>query len=171
MITTLPGRAPQIHPRSFIAPSADIIGQVEIGEDASVWYHAVLRGDNDWIRIGARSNVQDGAVLHADPGAPLRIGKSVTIGHAAVLHGCDIGDFCLVGIGSCVLNHAVIGERCIIGANTLVTERKSFPPRSLIIGSPGKVARELRDEEVDALARSAEIYVKKIELYRAVKTR
>ncbi|MGR3984202.1 MAG: gamma carbonic anhydrase family protein [Gammaproteobacteria bacterium] len=170
MIHTLPGREPQIHPRSFIAPSADIIGQVTLGADASVWYHAVLRGDNDEIRIGARSNVQDGAVLHADPGAPLRIGENVTVGHAAVLHGCEIGDFCLVGIGSCVLNHAVIGDHCIIGANTLVAERKTFPPKSLIIGSPGKVARALRDEEAAELARYAEVYVKKIELYRAVKT-
>lgn len=166
MIYTLPQRAPRIHSSAYIAPSADLIGQVEIGAEASVWFGAVLRADNDVIRVGARSNVQDGAVLHVDPGVPLTIGENATIGHSAMLHGCDIGDFCLVGIGSRILNHAVIGERCIIGANTLITERKTFPPGSLILGSPGKVARELNDEESAELSRLAEVYVKKIALYR-----
>jgi len=166
MILTLPGRAPQIHAQSYIAPSADLIGEVVIGEFASVWFGAVLRADNDVIRIGARSNVQDGAVLHVDPGAPLNVGERVTVGHSAMLHGCAIGDACLVGIGSRVLNHAVIGAHCIIGANTLITEGKTFPPRSLIIGSPGRVARELSDEEVAQLPQYAQVYVDKIALYQ-----
>ena len=164
-----PHRAPQIHARSYIAASADIIGSVIIGEDASVWFNTVLRGDNDTIRIGARSNVQDGSVLHVDPGMPLTVGNDVTIGHCVMLHGCTIGDACLVGIGSRVLNNATIGNHCIIGANTLITERKTFPPHSMIIGSPGKVVRELTEEEVTNLPEYAAHYVKKIALYRGVR--
>ena len=166
MIYKLPNRAPQIHAHSFVAPSADVIGEVILGADASVWFNAVVRADNDCIRIGARSNVQDGAVLHVDPGAPIVIGENVTVGHSAMLHGCTIGDFCLLGIGCRVLNHAVIGDHCIVGAGALVTERKTYPPRSLIIGAPARVARELRDEEAEGLARYAEVYVQKISLYR-----
>lgn len=161
-----PRREPQLHARSYIAASADLIGAVVIGEDASVWFNSVLRADNDIIRIGARSNVQDGSVLHVDPGMPLTIGCDVTVGHCVMLHGCAIGDACLVGIGSRVLNNAVIGDHCIIGANTLITERKTFPPRSLILGSPGKVARQLTKEEITALPGYAAHYVKKIALYR-----
>lgn len=169
MIYTLAQRTPEIHPTSYIAPSADIIGSVVVGECASVWFNAVLRGDNDTIHIGTRSNIQDGAVLHTDPEVPLTIGDNVTVGHSAMLHGCTIGDFCLVGIGSRVLNHAVIGESCIIGANTLITERKTFPARSLIIGSPGKAVRALCDDEVAKLREYAEIYVKKIARYQELK--
>ncbi len=170
MLYTLPDRAPDIHPRSYIAPSADLIGSVVVGENASVWFNAVLRGDNDFIRIGAHSNVQDGAVLHTDPGVPLTIGEHVTVGHSVMLHGCRIGDFCLVGIGSRVLNHAVIGTHCIIGANTLITERKAFPARSMILGSPGKVVRALSDSEVDSLQGYADLYVRKIALYRRLQS-
>ncbi len=166
MIYTLPQRAPEIHPRSYIAPSADLIGSVVIGEQASVWFNAVLRGDNDSIRIGARSNIQDGCVLHVDPGWPLHIGDEVTVGHNAMLHGCTIGDGCLVGIGSRVLNGAVVGARCIIGANTLITERKTFAEHSLILGSPGKVVRQLTDREIEGLHEYADHYVEKISLYR-----
>ena len=169
MIYTLPHHTPEIHPNSYIAPSADLIGSVVIGEHASVWFNAVLRGDNDFIRVGARSNIQDGTVLHADPGIPLTIGNDVTVGHSVMLHGCSIGDFCLVGIGSRVLNHAVIGKHCLIGANTLITERKTFPQRSMILGSPGKVIRELSDEEVENLRGYADLYVKKIALYRKLR--
>ena len=169
MIYTLPHRIPEIHPNSYIAPSADLIGSVVIGEHASVWFNTVLRGDNDFIRVGARSNIQDGTVLHADPGIPLTIGNDVTVGHSVMLHGCSIGDFCLVGIGSRVLNHAVIGKHCLIGANTLITERKTFPQRSMILGSPGKVIRELSDEEVENLRGYAELYVKKSALYRKLR--
>ena len=169
MIYTLPHRTPEIHPNSYIAPSADLIGSVVIGEHASVWFNTVLRGDNDVIRVGARSNIQDGTVLHADPGIPLTIGNDVTVGHSVMLHGCSIGDFCLVGIGSRVLNHAVIGKHCLIGANTLITERKTFPQRSMILGSPGKVIRELSDEEVENLRGYADLYVKKSALYRKLR--
>ena len=169
MIYTLPHHTPEIHPNSYIAPSADLIGSVVIGEHASVWFNTVLRGDNDFIRVGARSNIQDGTVLHADPGIPLTIGNDVTVGHSVMLHGCSIGDFCLVGIGSRVLNHAVIGKHCLIGANTLITERKTFPQRSMILGSPGKVIRELSDEEVENLRGYADLYVKKIALYRKLR--
>ncbi len=162
----LPGRTPQIHRTAYVAPSADIIGSVALGEYASVWFAAVLRGDNDWIRIGARSNVQDGTVLHVDSGAPLIIGAQVTIGHGTMLHGCHIGDGCLVGIGSRVLNHAQVGEYCIIGANTLLTEGKIFPPRCMIIGSPGKVVRALTDHEIQKLPTYAAIYVEKIARYQ-----
>lgn len=171
MIYALPGRAPELHPSSYIAPSADIIGAVTIGELASVWFNAVLRADNDVIRIGARSNIQDGSVLHVDPGAPLVIGEQVTVGHSVMLHGCTIGDCCLVGIGSRVLNHAVVGAHCIIGANTLITGRKTFPARSLILGSPGTVARALSDAEVAGLSEYAEHYTAKIALYRKAVSR
>lgn len=170
MIHTLPQRIPEIHPHSYVAPSADIIGSVVLDEYASVWFNAVLRGDNDIIRIGARSNIQDGSVLHTDSGIPLIIGSDVTVGHSVMLHGCNIGDFTLVGIGSRVLNHAEIGKNCLIGANTLITENKTFPPRSLILGSPGKVIRELNDEEVEELHGFADHYVKKIALYQDLKT-
>lgn len=166
MIYALPGRAPRIHPDSYIAPSADLIGAVVIGAQVSVWFGAVLRADNDVIRVGARSNVQDGAVLHVDPGAPLNIGEEVTVGHAAMLHGCTIGDACLIGIGSRVLNHATIGARCIIGANALVTEGKTFPPRSLILGSPARVARQLTDAEAAQLPQYAAAYTQKIPHYQ-----
>jgi len=166
MIYTLPGRAPRLHADSYIAPSADLIGSVVIGEKASVWFGAVLRADNEVIGIGARSNVQDGAVLHVDPGAPIAVGERVTIGHCVMLHGCSIGDNCLIGIGSRVLNHAVIGKHSIVGANTLITERKTFPDRSLIIGSPGRLARQLSDYEVAKLPEYADFYVQKIALYR-----
>lgn len=169
-IYTLPGRAPRIDASCFIAPSADIIGEVILGEFASVWFGATLRADNDVIRVGNRANVQDGAVLHVDPGAPLSVGAGVTVGHSATLHGCAIGDHCLVGIGSCVLNHARIGARCIIGAGALITEGKTFPPRSLILGAPARIARELTDEEAAKLPEYAEVYVDKIALYNSQMT-
>lgn len=169
MIYTLPNRTPQIHPTSYIAPSADIIGSVVIGEQASVWFGAVLRGDNDLIRIGARSNIQDGAVLHVDAGIPINIGENVTVGHSVMLHGCRIGDFSLVGIGSRILNNVVLDKYCLVGANTLITEGKSFPQRAMIIGSPGKMVRQLTDNEVDNLRNYAALYIKKISLYQKVK--
>ena len=145
--------------RAWVAPNAVALGKVELCEDASVWFGAVLRGDNELIRVGARSNVQDGCVLHTDPGFPLDIGEDCTIGHMVMLHGCSIGSGSLIGIGSIVLNGAKIGGGSLIGANTLITEGKEFPPRSMILGSPGKVVRELSAEESERLKASAGRYV------------
>ena len=145
--------------RFWVAPSAALIGKVALESDASVWFGAVLRGDNELITVGARSNVQDGCVLHTDPGFPLDIGPDCTIGHMVMLHGCTIGAGSLVGIGSIILNGARIGEGCLIGANTLVTEGKVIPPRSMVLGSPGKVVRELSIEESEKLKASAGRYV------------
>ena len=159
----LDGISPDLpEPGAFwIAPSADLIGKVRLLRNASVWFHAVLRGDNEWITIGENSNVQDGCVLHTDPGAPLTIGRNCTIGHNAILHGCTIGDNSLVGMGATVLNHVVIGRNCLIGANALVAEGRVIPDNSLVVGMPAKVARTLDDESAAKLASSAERYVLK----------
>jgi carbonic anhydrase/acetyltransferase-like protein (isoleucine patch superfamily) len=143
----------------WIAPSADVIGKVRLLRNASVWFAAVLRGDNEWITVGEGSNIQDGAVGHTDIGAPLTIGSNCTIGHRAILHGCTISDGSLVGMGATVLNHAVIGKNCLIGANALITEGKVIPDKSLVVGSPGKVVRQLTDHDIAGLRRSAENYV------------
>jgi len=142
----------------FVAPSASVIGRVSLGTDANIWFGAVVRADGNTISIGARSNVQDTAVIHVDHDAPARIADDVTIGHAAVVHGCTIGSLSLIGIGATILSHAVVGECCIVGAGALITERKQFPDRSLIIGAPARVARQVSDEEVTALKASAEHY-------------
>ena len=147
-------------PRRFwVAPGAHVIGDVRMGEDVSVWFGAVIRGDNEPIRIGARSNIQDMGVLHSDPGSPLTIGEGVTIGHKVVLHGCTIGDNSLIGLGACVLNRAFIGANSLVGAGALVTEGKVFPDGVLIVGSPARVVRELTPEQIEGLKRSAEHYV------------
>jgi carbonic anhydrase/acetyltransferase-like protein (isoleucine patch superfamily) len=145
--------------RTWIAPGAHVIGQVHLGRDVSIWFGAVLRGDNDTIRIGDRCNIQDGAVLHADPGFPLDLGEDVTVGHRAIVHGCTIGAGTLVGMGATILNGARIGRNCLIGANALVTEGKVFPDNSLIVGAPARVARTLDPEAAAKLARTAENYV------------
>jgi carbonic anhydrase/acetyltransferase-like protein (isoleucine patch superfamily) len=132
----------------FVAANATVIGSVILENEASVWFNTVIRGDNDVITVGARSNVQDGSVLHTDAGIPLTIGAEVSIGHQVMLHGCTIGDGSLIGIKALILNHAVIGRECLIGANSLITEGKTVPDRSLVLGSPGKVVRTLSDEEV-----------------------
>jgi len=149
----------------FIAPGSSVIGSVILENNVSIWFNAVLRGDNEPIRIGENSNVQDGAVLHTDPGAPLTVGNNVTIGHKAVLHGCTVGDGCLIGINSVILNHAVIGRNCLIGADALVTEGKVILDNSLVIGSPGKVLRILSEEEIAAMHANAAHYVKNLERY------
>jgi carbonic anhydrase/acetyltransferase-like protein (isoleucine patch superfamily) len=143
----------------FIADTAVVIGHVLLRANASVWFNAVIRGDNELITIGENSNVQDGAVLHTDPGFPLTIGSGVTVGHKAMLHGCTIGDNSLVGINAVVLNGATIGRNCLIGANALVTEGKEIPDNSMVLGSPGKVVRELTPEQIEGLRRSAKHYV------------
>ena len=167
-IYQLEDRIPQIHPSSYVAPSADIIGSVSLGEEASVWFNAVVRGDNDPITIGNRSNIQDNSVLHSDPGIPLTIGDNVTVGHSVMLHGCDVGHNSLIGIGSIVLNRANIGSYCIVGANSLITEGKSFPDYSLIVGSPGRAIRQLNKEEIAMLESIAQSYVDKIPRYRGM---
>ena len=149
---------PQLDVDSWVAPSADVIGKVRLCQGASVWFGAVLRGDNELISIGEGSNVQDGAVLHTDIGAPLDISKSCTIGHKAILHGCKIGEQSLVGMGAIILNHAVVGARCLIGAHALIPEGKVIPDGSLVIGAPGKVARILSDEEQHGLLLAAQSY-------------
>ena len=151
--------APDIHPTAWVADSAEVIGRVTLAENASVWYRAVLRGDNDNITIGANSNVQEGCVLHADHGKPLVVGQGVTIGHQVMLHGCTIGDNTLVGIQSVILNGARIGRDSIVGAGALVTEGKAFPDGVLIVGSPAKVVRELTAEQIAELRASADFYV------------
>jgi carbonic anhydrase/acetyltransferase-like protein (isoleucine patch superfamily) len=145
--------------RYWVAPNALLLGKVELAENASVWFGAVLRGDNEPIRVGPRSNVQDGCVLHTDPGYPLDIGADCTIGHMVMLHGCTIGRGSLIGIGSIILNGAKIGEECLIGANTLIAEGKEIPPRSMVLGSPGKIIRQLTDEDVKRFGGAAGRYV------------
>jgi carbonic anhydrase/acetyltransferase-like protein (isoleucine patch superfamily) len=150
----------------FVAPSASVIGRVELGRDANVWFNAVLRGDSNRIAIGAGSNVQDTAVVHVDGDAPATIGDNVTIGHAATVHGCTIGEHSLIGIGATILSHAVIGRYCIVGAGALITERKEFPDRSLIIGAPARRIREVSEEEMRMLEDSAKHYAELGRRYR-----
>jgi len=151
----------------YIAPGAAVIGAVTLGREVSIWFNAVLRGDNEPIVIGAGSNVQDGCVFHTDPGYPLTVGGNVTVGHGAVLHGCTIGDDSLIGMGAMVLNGARIGRGCLIGAKALVTEGKEIPDHSLVMGAPGKVVRSLDAAAVAALGRAAEVYRAKIARYRS----
>ena len=155
---TLDGISPELDPDSWVAPSADVMGKVRLAKGGSIWFGAVLRGDNEWISIGEGSNVQDGCVLHTDMGAPLEIGRNCTVGHKAILHGCKIGEQSLIGMGAVVLNRAVIGARCLIGAHALIPEGKVIPDGSLVIGAPGKVARVLGEDEQARLLKSAEGY-------------
>jgi carbonic anhydrase/acetyltransferase-like protein (isoleucine patch superfamily) len=154
-------------PDVFIAPNAALIGSVIVGNDCSFWFGAVVRGDNDLVTIGDRTNIQDNCVVHPDPGIPVTIGSNVSVGHMAMVHGCTIGDGSLIGIGAVILNHAVIGKDSLVGAKTLIPERKVFPDGVLILGQPGKVVRELRPEEIETLRQSAESYVKKGRRYRS----
>lgn len=151
----------------WVADSAVLIGSVLLRSGASVWFNAVLRGDNELITVGTNSNVQDGAVLHTDPGCPLVIGSHVTVGHKAMLHGCVIGDNSLVGINAVVLNRARIGRNCLIGANALITEGKEIPDNSMVMGAPGKVVRELSEQEIAGLQASAEGYRKNAARFRS----
>ncbi|MDE2384642.1 MAG: gamma carbonic anhydrase family protein [Alphaproteobacteria bacterium] len=154
----LNGTAPDIAADSWVAPSADVIGKVRLMAGGSIWFGAVLRGDNEWITIGEGSNIQDGSICHTDMGAPLEIGRNCTVGHKAILHGCKIGEQSLIGMGAVVLNHAVIGSRCLIGAHALIPEGKVIPDGSLVIGAPGRVARVLSEDEQAGLLKSAEGY-------------
>jgi carbonic anhydrase/acetyltransferase-like protein (isoleucine patch superfamily) len=174
--TTMPvyklrGDVPQIPASAFIAPEATLIGKVKLGEGTGIWFGAVLRGDNELISVGAGSNVQEGVVLHTDPGFPLTIGANVTIGHQAMLHGCTIGDGSLIGIQAVVMNGAVIGRECLIGAGAIVTEGKQFPDRSLILGAPAKVVRELTEQDLRMLKGAADSYIERSARYRTSLTR
>jgi len=151
----------------WVAETASVVGRVRLHSDVSIWYGSVLRGDNEWIEIGARSQIQDNCTLHTDPGFLLTIGKDCVIGHNVVLHGCTIGDQSLIGMGAIVLNGARIGENCLVGAGALITEGKTFPDNSVILGSPAKAVRE-SDEKVRAMiARAADVYVKRWKRYAA----
>jgi carbonic anhydrase/acetyltransferase-like protein (isoleucine patch superfamily) len=158
-------RTPHCLGDCWIADSATVLGSVILEDQASIFFGAVLRGDNDVIRIGAQSNVQDNAVLHTDPGIPLTLGRLVTVGHQAMLHGCTVGDGALIGIGAIVLNGAVIGRHSLVGAGALIPEGKVFPERVLIVGAPGKVVRELSDEEVERMRQGALHYVERWQNY------
>ena len=166
LIVAIGGCAPRLHAESWVAPNATVIGQVTLGARASVWYGAVLRAEAEPIEIGAGTNVQDGAVVHVDPGFPARIGAGVSIGHNAVLHGCTVSDGCLIGMGAIVLNGAVVGEGSLVGAGALVPQGTVIPPRSLVAGVPAKVRRELRDEEVAGNALNSQVYEQLLDLHR-----
>jgi carbonic anhydrase/acetyltransferase-like protein (isoleucine patch superfamily) len=153
--------------RYWVAPDANVIGKVILGEDVGIWFGATLRGDNEPIIVGARSNIQEGVVVHTDPGRPVVIGEGCTIGHGAIVHGCTISDNSLVGMGATVLNGAVIGKNCLVGANALVTEGRVFPDNSLIVGSPAKAIRTLDDDAIEGLKRSAESYVRNWQRFKA----
>ncbi len=160
------GKSPKISETAFIADSADVIGDVEIGDFSSVWFNAVLRGDRSKIKIGNRTSIQDNVVIHADPENGVQIGSEVSVGHGAVLHGCRIGNNVLIGMNSTILNGAEIGKNSIVGANALVPEGKKFPENSLIIGVPGKVKREIEKSEIEAIAENAVEYVEFVREYR-----
>ncbi len=164
---------PQTPPKGsyWVAPDANVIGQVEIGEEVGIWFGVTLRGDNEPIRLGARTNIQENVVIHVDPGFPVTIGEGCTIGHGAIIHGCSIGENSLIGMGATVLNGAKIGRNCLVGANALVTEGKEFPDNSLIVGAPAKAIRTLDEAAVEGLKRSAAHYVKNWRRYAADLTR
>jgi carbonic anhydrase/acetyltransferase-like protein (isoleucine patch superfamily) len=166
-IYAVDGLTPRIDPDAWVAPSADVIGDAQLAAGASLWFGAVIRADNTPIIVGARSNVQEGAMLHSDPGAPLTIGEDCTIGHHAILHGCTLGNRVLVGMGAIILNRAVIGDDCLIGAGALVTEGKEFPPGSLIVGSPARAIREVDATTRAGLLYSAQNYTERQRRFRA----
>ena len=157
---------PCVHETAYIAPTGIVIGRAFLASDSSVWFHAVLRADNEEIHVGRGSNVQEGAVLHTDPGFPLTVGENVTVGHQAMLHGCSIGDGSLIGIKAVILNGATIGKNCLVGAGALVTEGKSFPDNALIMGAPAKVSRMLSEEEINRMHRGTDEYVNRSRRYR-----
>ncbi|SHM21392.1 Carbonic anhydrase or acetyltransferase, isoleucine patch superfamily [Roseovarius litoreus] len=163
----LDGRSPTIAEDTWIAPDANVIGNVTLEEAASIWFGCTLRGDNELILIGAGTNVQENTVMHTDPGCPLTIGAGCTIGHKAMLHGCTIGDNTLVGMGATILNRAVIGRNCLIGAGALITEGKEIPDNSLVVGSPGRVIRTLDEAAIEGLRESARHYQRNMRRFRA----
>jgi carbonic anhydrase/acetyltransferase-like protein (isoleucine patch superfamily) len=168
-VYSLDGIAPQLADEDsiWIAPDAHVIGKVSLGSEVGIWFGAVLRGDNERITIGARSNVQEHTVMHTDPGFALTVGEGCTVGHRAMLHGCTVGDNSLIGMGAIVLNGARIGRNCLVGAGALVTEGKEFPDNSLIVGSPAKVVRELDGAAIERLRMSAQVYVVNARRFKA----
>ncbi|MDM1696389.1 gamma carbonic anhydrase family protein [Thiopseudomonas alkaliphila] len=166
MLYALNENTPEIDPSAWVAETAVVIGKVRLAQDSSVWFGAVLRGDNELIQIGVGSNVQDGAVMHTDMGYPLTLGQHVTVGHNAMLHGCSVGDGSLIGINAVILNGAIIGKNCIIGANTLIAEGKEIPDNSLVVGSPGKVVKQLTEQQVAQLKLNAIHYVENAKRYQ-----
>jgi carbonic anhydrase/acetyltransferase-like protein (isoleucine patch superfamily) len=165
MLYRLDNLKPHVHPSCFVAESAEIIGRVHLEKGVSVWFQAVLRGDNDSIHIGEDSNIQDGVIIHVDPGFECRIGKGTVIGHRAVLHGCTVGDGCLIGIGATVLNGAVVPDRCLVGAGALVTEGKQLEEGHLYMGVPARKVRPLTDQEKAAIDKNVAGYRARAELY------
>jgi carbonic anhydrase/acetyltransferase-like protein (isoleucine patch superfamily) len=157
---------PEVADSAWVAPGAYVVGDVHLGEESSVWYGAVLRGDTEPIRIGGRTNIQDGCVLHADPGFPAIVGEDCVIGHKALVHGCEIGDRCLVGMGAIILNGARIGEGSIVAAGALVPEGKEFPPGSLIVGIPAKRAKDVSEEQTEDIARGVRTYLERAAAHR-----
>ncbi len=157
---------PEIDASAYIADSANIIGKARIGAGVSIWFNVTLRGDNEWIGIGANSNIQEGCILHTDLGYPLTVGRDVTVGHQAMLHGCTIGDGALIGIQAVILNGATIGKNCLVGAGALVTEGRVFPDNSLIIGSPAKAVRLLNAEDIARLHANASHYVERAQFFK-----
>ncbi len=166
MLIDLPDASPRMHDLAWVAPGAVLIGDVELDEQASVWYGSVVRGDGDRISIGPRTNLQDGTIVHSDPGRPVRIGRGVTIGHRAVLHGCTIEDDCLIGMGAIVLNNASIGTGSVIGAGALITEGMEVPPGSLVLGAPGRLRRQTLREERERIVENAATYVRLMTMHR-----
>ena len=155
----LDGVRPTVDASAWVAPTASVMGNVQLDAESSVWFGAVLRGDNEPIIVGARSNIQDNSVLHTDPGMPLTIGEGVIVGHRVMLHGCTIGDNSLIGIGATVLNGAKIGKNCLIGAHALITEGKEIPDNSMVVGAPGKIIRTLNEQQIAMLRLNADVYV------------
>tara|TARA_Y100000817_G_scaffold219672_1_gene173206 strand:+ start:22 stop:525 length:504 start_codon:yes stop_codon:yes gene_type:complete len=166
MIYDFEKNVPEVDSDAWVASNANIIGKVKLQKNSSVWFNAVLRGDVEPIILGENSNIQDGSVLHTDPGYPLHIGRGVTIGHMVMLHGCKIGDDTLIGIGSTILNNANIGKNCIIGANSLITENKTIPDQSLVVGSPGRIIRKITDDEIKMIKENASHYVSNSKKYK-----
>ncbi|WP_342598039.1 gamma carbonic anhydrase family protein [Psychrobacillus sp. FSL H8-0483] len=168
MIITYKGKTPELEPSVFVAPGAKIIGEVQVGEESTIWFNAVLRGDEGSITIGKRCSIQDNSTIHLFEDAPVVIEDEVTVGHNVILHGCKVGKRSIIGMGSTILDHAEIGEECIIGANTLIPPGKKIPPRSLVVGSPGKVVRELTDKDLELIQLSIDTYVQKGYDYREI---
>ena len=168
MIVTFKGKTPEMNPTVFVAPGAKVIGEVSIGEESTIWFNAVLRGDEGPISIGKRCSIQDNSTIHLYEDAPVVVEDEVTVGHNVILHGCKVGRRSIIGMGSTILDHAEIGEECIIGANTLIPPGKKIPPRSLVVGSPGKIVRDLTDKDFEIIQLSIDTYVQKGYDYREI---